>query len=95
VLERLFGPELIPTRDRLLALNQGGGDWPLNIVLACRSCNSSRCDLLFRTFCRMLSPAQNKQKRNLQVNKLLPKGMLGIQKAYIAVLRAEIKKRSA
>lgn len=140
---RLFGPDLIPTRDHLLAVTEGGGDWPLNIVLACRSCNSSRCDLPFRTFCRMLSPAQNKRilvhlverlhdlnndeatrqgltcfnyaltiheprgfrynmmkkapaaKRNLLVNKLLPKGMRGIQKAYVAVLRAEIKKRSA
>jgi 5-methylcytosine-specific restriction endonuclease McrA len=134
---RLFGPDLVPTRDHLLALTYGGGDWPLNIVLACRSCNSSRCDLPFRTFVRMLSAAQNKRilvhlverlrdlnndevtrqglacfnhaltlheptgfrynmmkkasaaKRNLLVNKLLPKGVLGLQKAYIAVLRAK------
>jgi len=137
---RRFGPDLIPTRDHLLALTQGGGDWPLNIVMACRSCNSSRCDLPFRTFCRMLSPTQNKRilthlvgrlqdlnndevtlqglacfnfalslhetkslryrmmskapaaRRNLQVNKLLPKGALEIQKAYIAILRARNRK---
>jgi hypothetical protein len=58
---RRFGPELIATKDHLLALTAGGGGWPLNIVLACRSCNSSRCDLPFRTYCRMLSPAQNRR----------------------------------
>jgi 5-methylcytosine-specific restriction endonuclease McrA len=140
---RLFGPDLVPTTDHLLALTYGGGDWPLNIVLACRSCNSSRCDLPFRTYVRMLSPTQNKRilahlverlrdlkndqvtreglacfnyaltlhdtkslrfkmmrhepaaRRNLQLNKLMPKGMLGVQKAYIAVLRAKIREKNA
>lgn len=58
---RLFGADLLPTRDHLLSLTSGGGDWPRNIVMACRSCNSSRCDLPFRTYCRMLSPAQNER----------------------------------
>jgi 5-methylcytosine-specific restriction endonuclease McrA len=57
---RLFGEDLKPTREHLLAVCDGGGDWPLNIVMACRSCNSSRADLPLRNYCKMLSPAQNR-----------------------------------
>jgi len=44
-----------------LPLTKGGGDWALNIVLACHGCNSRRGNLAFRTFCKVLSPAQNKR----------------------------------
>ncbi|SDF01899.1 HNH endonuclease [Terriglobus roseus] len=139
---RLFGAYLAPTRDHLLALTHGGGDWPLNIVLACRSCNSSRCNLPFRTYVRMLSPTQNKRilahlvrrlsdlkddaatrqgldcfdfalrlndtkslrfkmmkhkpaaRRNLMLNKLFPNSAIGVQKAYISVLKREIERNS-
>jgi 5-methylcytosine-specific restriction endonuclease McrA len=57
---RLFTGELVPSKDHLLPLVAGGSDWALNIVLACRSCNSKRCDIPFRTYCTLLSPAQNK-----------------------------------
>jgi len=56
-----FTAERRPTRDHLLPLTKGGGDWAMNIVLACHSCNSRRGNLAFRTFCKVLSPAQNKR----------------------------------
>jgi len=57
----LFTGELRPTRDHLLPVNYGGGDWSLNIVLACRRCNSRRGTIPFRTYCKLLSPAQNRR----------------------------------
>jgi 5-methylcytosine-specific restriction endonuclease McrA len=58
---RLFTKELLPTKDHLLPLVAGGSDWVLNIVLACRSCNSARGDIPFRTYCTLLSPTQNRR----------------------------------
>jgi 5-methylcytosine-specific restriction endonuclease McrA len=58
---RLFTNELIPTKDHLLPLVAGGSDWLLNIVLACRSCNSARGDIPFRSYCTLLSPTQNRR----------------------------------
>jgi 5-methylcytosine-specific restriction endonuclease McrA len=45
--------------DHLLPVTQGGSDFAFNIVLACRNCNSRRGNIPFRTFCRILSTAQN------------------------------------
>jgi hypothetical protein len=56
-----FTDECHPSKDHLLPLLRGGGDWSLNIVLACRSCNSRRGAMPFRTFCRLLSPLQNRR----------------------------------
>lgn len=56
-----FTAELRPTKDHLLPLTKGGGDWAINIVLACHSCNSRRSNLPFRSFCKVLSPTQNKR----------------------------------
>jgi len=56
-----FTIELRPTKDHLLASSHGGADWALNIVMACRSCNSNRCNKPFRTYCKFLSPAQNRR----------------------------------
>jgi len=50
-----------PSKDHLLSLTDGGSDWALNIVLACRGCNSRRGNIPFRTFCKLLSPTQNKR----------------------------------
>jgi hypothetical protein len=58
---RLFTKELTPSKDHLLPVILGGSDWALNIVLACRRCNSSRCHIPFRTYCILLSPRQNKR----------------------------------
>src|SRR5713101_5482636 len=46
------------TRDHIVC---GGENWSLNIVMACRSCNSRRCDIPFRTYCKLLSPTQNRR----------------------------------
>ena len=54
-----FTDECRSTRDHFLPVARGGSDWALNIVLACRSCNSSRCNVPFRSFCRYLSTKQN------------------------------------
>lgn len=54
-----FTDDLRPTRDHLVPLSYGGTNWALNLVLACRSCNSRRAEIPFRTFCRLLSPRQN------------------------------------
>lgn len=52
-----------PSCDHILPLTRGGGDWALNIVMACRRCNSSRGNIPFRTFCKLLSSTQNKRIR--------------------------------
>jgi hypothetical protein len=57
----IFSAEQPPTRDHILPVAYGGADWAINIVLACRSCNSRRCHVPFRTFCRLLSPKQNER----------------------------------
>lgn len=56
-----FSPDQPSTRDHILPLVYGGNYCALNIVLACRSCNSRRCHNPFRTFCRLLSPKQNQR----------------------------------
>lgn len=58
---KVFGKRILPTRDHLLALADGGANWAMNIVMACRSCNSRRCDIPFRTYCKLLSPTQNRR----------------------------------
>jgi DNA-directed RNA polymerase subunit RPC12/RpoP len=57
----LFSDTIRPTRDHLLPVEEGGADWSLNIVLACQSCNSRRGTIPFRTYCRLLSPTQNRR----------------------------------
>lgn len=56
-----FGKRIRPTRDHILAVGYGGSNWGLNIVMACRPCNSRRCDIPFRTYCRLLSSTQNRK----------------------------------
>ena len=56
-----FTDDLRPSKDHFLPLIRGGSNWAMNIVLACRSCNSSRGDIPFRTFCKLLDPAQNRR----------------------------------
>ncbi len=58
---RKFTKRIRPTRDHILAVAYGGTNWGLNIVLACRSCNSRRSHIPFRTYCRLLSRAQNRR----------------------------------
>jgi 5-methylcytosine-specific restriction endonuclease McrA len=58
---RPFGDELGPTRDHLTPVCMGGEDWALNIVMCCRSCNTRRGTIPFRTYCKLLSPAQNRR----------------------------------
>jgi 5-methylcytosine-specific restriction endonuclease McrA len=55
-----FSDDIRPTRDHLISAAYGGSNWALNIVLACRSCNSRRAETPFRSYCRLLTPAQNK-----------------------------------
>jgi 5-methylcytosine-specific restriction endonuclease McrA len=67
-----FTDERRPTKDHLLSITHGGSSWALNIIMACRSCNSSRGSLPFRSYCKLLSPAANKRilahlKKRLQV----------------------------
>src|SRR5205807_4981038 len=57
----LFTDTLRPTKDHLVPIIAGSTDWALNIVLACRSCNSRRCGIPFRTYCKLLSKAQNRR----------------------------------
>ena len=59
-----FTTERRPTRDHLIPLVMGGGDWALIIVLACHSYNARRGEIPFRTFCRLLSPKQNERILN-------------------------------
>jgi len=57
----LFVGPVRPTKDHLLPVSYGGSDWALNIVMACRRCNSRRGEIPFRTYCRLLSPTQNRR----------------------------------
>jgi 5-methylcytosine-specific restriction endonuclease McrA len=66
-----FTDERPPTKDHLLAIADGGTDWALNILMACRRCNSRRGDIPFRTYCKLLS-----QKRNQRIVELLEKRLL-------------------
>jgi hypothetical protein len=56
-----FSGDLLATKDHIIPVTYGGSDWAFNIVMACRSCNSRRGDIPFRTFCQLLSPTQNKK----------------------------------
>jgi HNH endonuclease len=58
---RRFTDKVRWERDHLASIASGGADWALNIVMACKSCNSRRCDIPFRTFCKLLSPTRNKR----------------------------------
>lgn len=60
-----FTDAMRPSRDHVLSITNGGGDWAMNIVIACRSCNSRRGDIPFRTYCKLLSPKQNERILNL------------------------------
>jgi hypothetical protein len=68
---REFTREIRPTIDHILPVSAGGTMWAMNILFACKSCNSSRCDIPFRTYCRLLSRTQN-----LRILKLLRKRLL-------------------
>jgi 5-methylcytosine-specific restriction endonuclease McrA len=56
-----FTKEDPATKDHLLSVRDGGAKWSLNLIMACRSCNSRRCDIPFRTYCKLLSPTQNRR----------------------------------
>ncbi|MBB5315991.1 HNH endonuclease [Tunturibacter empetritectus] len=56
-----FSNEVKWTKDHLLAANYGGSNWALNLVLACKSCNSRRGDIPFRTYCKLLGRIQNQR----------------------------------
>ena len=49
------------TNDHFLGVKDGGTNWGINLVMACRGCNSRRCDIPFRTYCKLLSPTQNRR----------------------------------
>jgi hypothetical protein len=42
-------------------VSYGGTKWALNIVMACHRCNSRRGTIPFRTYCKLLSPTQNRR----------------------------------
>jgi hypothetical protein len=44
-----------------VAIIDGGTDWSINIVLACRRCNSHRRDIPFERYCKLLSESQNRK----------------------------------
>lgn len=57
----LFDDKMKPTRDHLLPVTHGGPSCAWNIFMACRSCNSRRGNIPFRTYCKTLSPTQNRR----------------------------------
>jgi 5-methylcytosine-specific restriction endonuclease McrA len=56
-----FGDGRSPNRDHIWAVSAGGSDSAWNIVMACRSCNARRGTIPFRTYCKTLSPLQNRR----------------------------------
>jgi 5-methylcytosine-specific restriction endonuclease McrA len=57
----LFTDKIRPTKDHLFPVVSGGTNWALNLVMACRRCNSRRCDIPFRTYYKLLSATQNRR----------------------------------
>ena len=58
---RRFDDGLRPTKDHFAPVCMGGTDWALNIVMSCRRCNMRRGTIPFRTYCKLLSPTQNRR----------------------------------
>lgn len=56
-----FTDRIRPTKDHFLPVSYGGANWATNIVMACKPCNSRRCAIPFRSFCRLLSSKQNQR----------------------------------
>lgn len=56
-----FTRKILPTKDHVSAQSWGGRNVDMNIIMACRSCNSRRCNIPFRTYCKLLSPTQNRR----------------------------------
>jgi HNH endonuclease len=56
-----FNDLLRPEKDHLVPMSRGGTNWALNIVFACKRCNIRRETIPFRTFCKLLSAAQNRR----------------------------------
>jgi hypothetical protein len=56
-----FSDAVRPSKDHILPVIKGGSNWALNIVMACRTCNSRRGEIPFRTFCKLQSPTQNRR----------------------------------
>ena len=57
----LFSDSVCSTKDHLVPVSHGGAVWALNIVMACRRCNARRGEMPFRTYCKLLSPTQNRR----------------------------------
>jgi hypothetical protein len=68
-----FSEDRSPTKDHVLAIADGGANWASNIVMSCRSCNSRRCDIPFRTYCSLLS-----SKQNLRILEFLKRRLLAL-----------------
>jgi len=66
----LFAGPVRPTKDHLLPVSHGGSDWALSVVIACRNCNSRRGEIPFRTYCKLLSPAQNRRILRFLANRI-------------------------
>jgi 5-methylcytosine-specific restriction endonuclease McrA len=49
------------TKDHLIPVSYGGTNWAPNIIMACHRCNSRRGTIPFRTYCKLLSPTQNRR----------------------------------
>ncbi len=73
-----FANDLRPTKDHLLPIADGGTNWALNIIMACKSCNSRRRDIPFRTYCKLLSRAQNRRILVQLGKRLLAVGISGL-----------------
>ena len=58
---KLFTDRLRPSKDHILPVTYGGSDWAINLFMTCRSCNCRRGNIPFRTYCKLLSPTQNKR----------------------------------
>jgi len=82
---RRFGKRIHWTKDHILPVIDGGANWALNIVMACKSCNSRRGSIPFRTFCRLLSPEQNETVLVNLVNRIVAIGRAGLTGEAYAV----------
>lgn len=68
---RRFENGFAATIDHLLPVSLGGTDWALNILMACHACNSRRGTTPFRTYCKTLSPTQNRRILSCLIRRMI------------------------
>jgi 5-methylcytosine-specific restriction endonuclease McrA len=87
----LFTGRIRRTRDHIMPVAEYGTDWAFNIVMACQPCNSRRGTIPFRTYCKLLSPTQNRRILTHMARRLLALDVAGQPADQFEYLKTGIK----